>query len=46
MSADEIVEEAFAPVAQTVEKEHDSAKSTAENAVKAAKEKALKALTG
>jgi hypothetical protein len=45
MSADEIVDQAFAPVTDAIEKEHSSAKSAAEGGVKAAKQKALDALT-
>jgi hypothetical protein len=46
MSAEEIVDGAFAPVVGAIEKEYSSAKATAENGVKAAKEKAVGRLTG
>jgi hypothetical protein len=45
VSEDEIADKAFAPVADVVEKEYSTAKSAAENGVKAAKQKALNALT-
>ena len=45
MSAEEIVDQALAPVADAVEKEYSSAKAAAGAAVKASKEKALSQLT-
>ena len=46
MSAEEIVDQAFAPVAESIEKEYTAAKASAENGVKIAKERALSQLTG
>jgi hypothetical protein len=46
VSADEIVDHAFAPVADAIEKEYAVAKASADNGVKAAKAKALSQLTG
>ena len=46
MSAEELVDGAFAPVADAIEKEDLSTKAAAEGGVKAAKEKALSQLTG
>jgi len=45
VSADETVDRAFAPVTDDIEKEYSSAKSSAENGVKTAKQKALEELT-
>jgi hypothetical protein len=45
VSAEEILDQAYAPVAEAIEKEYAGAKASAENGVKIAKERALSQLT-